>query len=52
MLKRVNCYQENWNWYMSLKYEFEDENGKHRIIIPKIDFPKELTKDPKKSLVF
>ena len=37
---------------MPLKYEFEDENGKHRITIPKMDFPKELTKDPKKSLVF
>ena len=52
MLKYVYCYQENGNWYMSLKYEFEDENGKHRITIPKMDFPKELTKDPKKSLVF
>ena len=52
MLKHVHCYQENGNWYMSLKYEFEDENGKHRITIPKMDFPKELTKDPKTSLIF
>ena len=52
MLKHVRCYQENGNWYMTLKYEFEDENGKHRITIPKMDFPKELTKDPKKSLAF
>ena len=52
MLEHVHCYQENGNWYMSLKYEFEDEDGMHRITIPKMDFPKELTKDPKTSLVF
>lgn len=52
MLEHVHCYQENGNWYMSLKYEFEDEDGMHRVTIPKMDFPKELTKDPKTSLVF
>ena len=52
MLKHVICYQENGNWSISFKYEFQDETGKHRITIPKMDFPKELTKDPKKSLVF
>lgn len=33
MLKHVHCYQENGNWYMSLKYEFEDENGKRGKIM-------------------
>lgn len=47
MLDHVHCYQENGNWYMSLRYEFEDENGLHRVIIPKLDFPSNLTKDPK-----
>ncbi len=52
MLEHVHCYQENGNWYMSLRYEFEDEDGLHRVIIPKLDFPSILTKDPKMGLAF
>lgn len=52
MLEHVHCYQENGNWYMSLRYEFEDEDGMHRVIIPKMDFPQILTKDPKMGSVF
>ncbi len=50
MLIHVHCYQENEKWYMSLRYEFEDEDGLHRVIIPKLDFPSNLTKDPKNGL--
>lgn len=47
MLTHVHCYQENEKWYMSLRYEFEDEDGLHRVTIPKLDLPLILTKDPK-----
>lgn len=54
MLKDVSCYQEHGKWYMSLKYEFYDKDGKrkHSIVIPKLDFPQILSQDPKMELAF
>ena len=36
MLKNVSCYQEDGKWYMSLRYEYKNEDGKHTFIIMEI----------------
>ena len=33
-------------WYMELTYEYEDNRGKHRCIIPKAEFPIFQHKNP------
>ena len=52
MLKNVSCYQEDGKWYMSLRYEYKNEDGKHTFIIPKCDFPQALLNDPESPWTF
>lgn len=46
-LKSVHAYQDNTgNWFMRLRYEVENPDGVHEIIIPKLSFPIGLLRYP------
>lgn len=45
MLKKANIFREGDEWFMHLEYEYEDNRGKHLVILPKVDFPFSL-EDP------
>ena len=46
MLKKANIFREGDEWFMHLEYEYEDNRGKHLIILPKVDFPYSLKYTP------
>ena len=39
MLKKADIFREGDMWFMHLEYEYEDNRGKHLVIMPKVDFP-------------
>ena len=46
MLKKANIFREGDEWFMHLEYEYEDNRGKHLVILPKVDFPCSLKYKP------
>ena len=46
MLKKADIFREGDMWFMHLEYEYEDNRGKHLVILPKVDFPCSLWHAP------
>ena len=46
MLKKADIFREGDEWFMHLEYEYEDNRGKHLVILPKVDFPCSLWYTP------
>ena len=45
-LKHAEIYYLNGIPYMKLVYEYTDDKGTHKVTIPRLDFPYELTRIP------
>ena len=45
-LKHAEIYYLNGVPYMKLVYEYTDDKGTHKVTIPRLDFPHELTLIP------
>lgn len=45
-LKHAEIYYLNGVPYMKLVYEYTDDKGTHKVTIPRLDFPYELTRIP------
>lgn len=38
-LTSIVPFKEDWRWYLELIYKYEDEQGKHTVVIPKAAIP-------------
>ena len=46
-LKEAKAYQNiGGNWFMSLTYSYDDTDGRHELIYPKVEFPVTVTDIP------
>lgn len=46
MLKKADIFREGNEWFMHLEYEYEEDRGKHLVILPKVEFPCSLWYTP------
>ena len=45
-LKHAEIYYSEGAYYIKLVYEYTDNNGTHKVTIPRLDFPYELARIP------
>ena len=45
-MKKADIFRDGDKWFMHLEYEYEDNRGKHLVILPKVDFPYSLWYTP------